>query len=114
MSAPAYFSFWLQRLWYGVWLIITYGLNKCSLTRMGDSVGGRRSRMIGGAMALVIYAAAALVGPWLPGGALGALLLVVLAGGAGFAAYAALLAALKLPEARSVAAAVQGRLARSR
>ena len=66
-------------------------------------------------MALAIYAAAALVAPWLPGGgAVGALLLVVLAGGAGFAAYAALLAALKLPEARSVAAAVQGRLARSR
>ena len=70
--------------------------------------------LAGGAMALVIYAAAALVAPWLPGGALGALLLVVLAGGAGFATYAALLAALRLPDARSLATAVQSRLARGR
>lgn len=70
--------------------------------------------LAGGVMALVIYGAAALVAPWLPDGALGALLMVMVAGGAGFATYAGVLAALKLPEARSVAGAVQSRLTRRR
>jgi len=70
--------------------------------------------LAGGVMALVIYGAAALVAPRLPDGAIGALLLVVLAGGAGFATYAGVLTALKLPEARSVAGAVQSRVARGR
>lgn len=70
--------------------------------------------LAGGIMALVIYGAAALVAPWLPDGAIGVMLLVVLAGGGGFATYAGVLTALKLPEARSVAGAVQSRVARGR
>ena len=70
--------------------------------------------LAGGVMALVIYGAAAMIAPLLPGGAIGALLLVVLAGGAGFVTYAGLLAALKLPEARSIAGALQSRVVRGR
>ena len=67
--------------------------------------------LAGGAMALGTVGAAALVVPWLPSGATGTLLRVVLLGSAGFVIYAVLLAALKLPEARSAAAALHHRFA---
>jgi putative peptidoglycan lipid II flippase len=64
----------------------------------------------GGGMAAATYGAAALLTGRLPDGAFGALALVTLAGGAGIIAYAAILMAFRLSEARALAGVVRARL----
>lgn len=64
----------------------------------------------GGGMAAATYGTAALLTERLPDGAFGALALVTLAGSAGIIVYAAMLMALRLPEARALAEAIRGRL----
>lgn len=78
--------------------------------RAGTLAGFAVIALAGGAMAAVTYAATALLVGRLPVGAPGALTSVIVAGGMGIIAYAAMLMVFHLPEAHTLANAIRTRL----
>lgn len=78
--------------------------------RAGTLAGFAVIALAGGVMAVVTYATTALLAGRLPDGSLGALAWVAIASIAGIMAYAAMLMALRLSEARTLANAIRTRL----